>query len=176
MPTTLPYIDDQLASPDLKAQFDEVSKIMGNVPPLLRILANVPSFIPAFMDFAGPVLMGENLTIDLKCLALLRVSEINDCNYCRGYYAPLAEQVGLVGERRDAITKPSVALNLFNAKETAVLALADEMTRNVQASPATVASAREALGDGGTLEVMLTIGLFNLINRVARTSGLPLQS
>lgn len=176
MPTTLPYIDDQSASPDLKAQFDEVSKIMGNVPPLLRILANVPPFIPAFMDFAGPVLMGENLTIDLKCLALLRVSEINDCNYCRGYYAPLAQQVGLVGERREAITKPSVALNLFNPKETAVLELAEEMTRNVQASPATVAKAREALGAGGTLEAMLTIGLFNLINRVARTSGLPLES
>lgn len=176
MPTTLPYIDDQLAPEDIKLQFLEVEKIMGNVPPLLRILANVPSFVGAFMEFAGPVLMGEHLTMDLKCLGLLRVSEINNCNYCRGYYAPLAEQVGLVGDRRKAITEESVALEMFSPKERAVLELADEMTRNVQASPEVVARAREALGNGGTLEAMLVIGLFNLINRVARTSGLPLES
>lgn len=176
MPTTLPYIEDHLATPDLQAQFSEVAKIMGGVPPLLRILANVPAFIPAFMDFAGPVIMGEHLSIDLKCLGLLRVSEINNCNYCRGYYAPLAEQVGLVGERRDAIKKESVALDIFTPKERAVIELADEMTRNVQASPELVARSREVLGDGGTLEAMLVIGLFNLINRIARTSGLPLES
>lgn len=175
MPTTLPYITDDKASPDVRNQFAEVQKIMGNVPPLLRILANEPVFVPSFMDFAGPVLMGTHLPIELKALALLRVSELNDCNYCRGYYAGLAEQVGLVGDRRAAINQPLPPPGMFNDKETVIIDLATQMTRDVQAEPATVAHAREVLGDGGTLEAMLTIGLFNLINRVARTSGLPVE-
>ena len=176
MSTTLPYLTDDAAGPDLRAQFDEIEKIMGNVPPLLRILANTPSFVPAFMSFAGPVLGGEHLTIDLKCLAILRVSEINNCNYCRGYYAPLAEQVGLVGEKREAINNGSLANDLFSPAEVAVLELADEMTKQVQASSACVDRAKAVLGVGGALEAMMVIGLFNLINRVARSSGLPLES
>ena len=175
MPATLPYIDDSLADPDMRAQFAEIQKIMGDVPPLVRILATVPALVPAFMGFAGPVIMGDGLSIDLKVLALLRVSEINNCNYCRGYYAPLAEQLGLVGDRRAAIAQDVTPLALFNPKETALLALADEMTNDIQAKPATVAKAREALGDAGTLEAMMTIGLFNLINRVAGSAGLPLE-
>lgn len=175
MPTTLPYITNDKASEDLVEQFAAVEKVMGNVPPLLRILANVPPFVPAFMDFAGPVLMGTHLPIDLKALALLRVSEINNCNYCRGYYAGLAEQVGLVGDKRNALNAGETASKLFTDKESIVMQLAGEMTENVQASPATVEKARAILGDGGTLECMMTIGLFNLINRVARSSGLPLD-
>jgi len=176
MPTTLPYITDDQASADLKAQFAEIEKIMGNVPPMLRILANAPPTIGAFMDFAGPVLMGPNLSMDLKALALLRTSELNDCNYCRGYYAELAQQVGLVGARREALTKTEPPAGLFNDKEAAVFQLATEMTRDVQARPETMARARSVLGVEGTVEAMLTIGLFNLINRFARSSGLPLES
>jgi alkylhydroperoxidase family enzyme len=176
MPTTLPYITDDQASAELRAQFGEVEKVMGNVPPMLRILANVPPTVPAFMDFAGPVLMGPNLSIDLKALALLRTSELNDCNYCRGYYAELAKQVGLVGDRRTALEKDEPPAGLFNDRESIVFQLATEMTRDVQARPETVARANTILGIGGTLEAMLTIGLFNLINRVARSSGLPLES
>lgn len=175
MPTTLPYITNDKASAELNEQFAAVEKIMGNVPPFLRILANVPPFVPAFMDFAGPILMGTHLSIDLKALALLRVSEINDCNYCRGYYAGLAEQVGLVGDKRAALNSGEITSRLFNDKESIVMQLASEMTEDVQASPATVEKARGILGDGGTLECMMTIGLFNLINRVARSSGLPLE-
>jgi alkylhydroperoxidase family enzyme len=175
MPTTLPYITDDVASADLKAQFAEIEKIMGNVPPMLRILATVPATVTAFMDFAGPVLMGPNLSIDLKALALLRTSELNDCNYCRGYYAGLAEQVGLVGDKRAALNKPLPPASMFNEKEQVLLELATQMTREIQADPKLVARAREVLGIGGTVEAMLIVGLFNLINRFARTAGLPLQ-
>ncbi len=175
MPTTLPFITDDKASPDMLEQFAAIEKIMGNVPPLLRILANIPPFVGAFMDLAGPVIMGQALSLELKTLALLRVSEINNCNYCRGYYAGLAEQVGIVGDKRAALNSGDRKSSLFSDKESIVLQLADEMTRDVQASPATVAEARKILGDHGVLEAMMMIGLFNLINRVARSSGLPLD-
>ena len=173
--TTLPYITNDKADSDLVNQFNEVEKVMGNVPPLLRILANQPPLVPAFMDFAGPVLMGPELSMDLKALALLRTSELNNCNYCRGYYKGLAEEVGIVGDRREAVNTGKLPPGMFNDKEAIVLQLAEEMTREVQAKGATMAKAREILGIGGTLEAMCTIGLFNLINRLARTSGLPID-
>lgn len=175
MPTTLPFITAEQANPDVKTMFAEVEKVMGNVPPMLNILANEPKFIPAFMDFAGPLFMSPHLSIELKTLTLLRVSELNDCDYCRGYYAALAEQVGLVGDKRAALNKPLPPPGMFDEKEVVLLELATQMTRDVQADPKLVERAREVLGIGGTVEAMLLIGLFNLINRFARTAGLPLE-
>jgi alkylhydroperoxidase family enzyme len=175
MPTTLPYITNDLASEPIRKQFDDVEKIFGNVPPLMRILANVPSFMQGFLDLAGPIFAEQGASIDLKLLAILRTAEINNCNYCRGYYAGMAEQMGIVGEKRQAVNAGDMTSKLFNEKEAIVMQLATEMTQDVQAPPATVEKAKAILGLSGTLEIMMVVGLFNLINRVARTSGLPID-
>ena len=176
MATTLPYIMDDQASPELKASFDEIRKVMGNVPQLLRILANLPPMVGGFMDMAGPIFGGEHLPMDLKILAILRTAELNNCDYCRAYYKQAAVDSGFDGDRRKAVNAPEPPpTDLFNEKEIAVMKLADEMTRAVRAKPETVEEAKQKLGMEGTLEAMSTIALFNYVNRMARTSGLTGQ-
>jgi len=172
---TIPLITDDAASPELRSEFAIMKQIMGDVPPLARVVANLPPLVHPFMAFAGSLIAENKLPMVLKELAVLRVSEINGCNYCKGWHAPLAEQVGIVGGRRTALTEATPTPGLFDEKELLVLQLADEMTRDVQAQAETVARARQLLGDAATLELMMTIGLYNLINRVARSSGLPLD-
>jgi len=176
MPTpTLPFITSESASEPVRKQFQEVEKVFGNVPGLLNILANVPSFIQGFLDLAGPIFAEQGASIDLKMLAIIRTAEINNCNYCRGYYAGMAEQLGIAGDKRQAVNAGDMASPLFSEKEAIVMQLASEMTQEVQAPPATVERAKAILGIPGTLEIMMVVGLFNLVNRVARTAGLPLD-
>lgn len=175
MPTTLPLITNDMASESVRKQLEDVEKIFGNVPPMMRILANVPSFIQGFLDLAGPIFAEQGASMDLKLLAILRTAEINSCNYCRGYYAGMAEQMGFVGDKREAVNTGDVSSKLFNEKEAIVMQLAGEMTQDIRATPATVEKAKAILGLEGTLEIMMVVGLFNLVNRVAGTAGLPVD-
>ena len=55
---------------------------------------------------------------------------------------------------------------MFDAAERAVLALAVEMTQNVEVSPATMASIRAALPeDRHVVEIVAVIATYNMVSR-----------
>jgi uncharacterized peroxidase-related enzyme len=173
--STISMVDDASAGPELKEIFKHVEAAMGRVPNLARVVAHSPPILGAFMQLAGTVAMPHKVPMDLKELAVLRVAELNGCPYCAGMHRPMMRQMGIPEEKIAGLAEKKIARDVFEEKEAAVLQLADEMTQNVGAKPDTVARVREAFGEDGTIELMMTIAFYNLMTRLTDTSGVPLE-
>ncbi len=171
----VPPVTDEKASPDLREQYKHVTAAMGRVPHLARVIANSEKLFGPFMGLAGAVAMDGALPMDLKELAVMRTSELNGCIYCKGIHGPIMRQIGVDETKVEAISKREIAPGIFTEKELLVMNISDEMTEKITASPALIKRARELLGEDGTIELMVTIGFYNLMNRLAETSGVPLE-
>ena len=171
----VPLVSDEKASPDLREQYKHVAAAMGRVPHLARVIANCEGLFGPFMGLAGAVAMEHKLPMDLKELAVMRTSELNGCIYCKGMHGPIMRQMGMNEKKIDAVTTREIAPGIFSDKEIVVLKIADEMTEKITASPELVKQARTLLGDEATVELMMTVGFYNLMNRLAETSGVPLE-
>lgn len=171
----VPLVTDDKASSDLKEQYGHVAAAMGRVPHLARVIANCESLFGPFMGLAGAVAMEHTVPMNLKSLAVLRASELNGCGYCKGMHGPILKSLGVSDQKIEGVLQKDIQADLFSEKERLVLQLTDEMTENVAASPAVVKRARQTFGDDGAVELMMTIAFYNLMNRMAESSGVPLE-
>lgn len=171
----VPLVTDEAASSELREQYGFVAQAMGRVPNLARVIANCESLFGPFMGLAGAVAMEHKLPMPLKELAVMRASELNGCGYCKGMHGPIMKQMGIDDQKIDAVSQKDLLPGLFSEQELAVLRLTDEMTENVAADPETVKKARQLFGEEATVELMMTIAFYNLMNRMAESSGVPLE-
>ncbi len=172
---TISMVDDASAGPELREIFKHVQAAMGRVPNLARVVAHSPPILDAFMQLAGTVAMSHKVPMDLKELAVLRVSELNGCRYCAGMHRPMMRQLGISEEKIAGLAEKGRTRGVFTETEEMVLQLTDEMTENVGARPETVARVREKFQEDGTVELMMTIAFYNLMTRLTDTSGVPLE-
>ena len=133
------------------------------VPNLFRLWANAPHLLPTLVQMETTICGSGKVPARLKELAAYRTSELNGCRT-----APPS-----TAQRQAAIMTPESAgpgragcratpeASLFSEDELAVLALADEMTRQVNARPETLDRIRALFGVDGTVELMATIALLN---------------
>lgn len=77
----LPYPDSNLASDDVRRVFDEFMKIRGNVPNMFRTLAHAPSLMTATYDYFKRAMTGGKVSVKLKEMIAVRVSQIHLCDY-----------------------------------------------------------------------------------------------
>ncbi len=171
----VPLVTDEEASSDLRKQYGFVSQAMGRVPNLARVIANCESLFGPFMGLAGAIAMEHKLPMSLKELAVLRASELNGCGYCKGMHGPIMKQMGIDDRKIDAVSEKDILPGIFSDQEVVVLRLTDEMTENVAANPETVKKVRQLFGDDAAVELMMTIAFYNLMNRMAESSGVPLE-
>ncbi|MEO7112884.1 MAG: carboxymuconolactone decarboxylase family protein [Polyangiaceae bacterium] len=171
----MPLVSDESASPDLREQYTHVAAAMGRVPNLARVIAGSEKLFGPFLGLAGAIAMDGKLPMDLKELAVMRTSELNGCVYCKGMHGPIMRSIGMDEKKIGAVTDRQIASGIFSDKELVVLNIADEMTEKISASPALVKKARGLLGDEATMELLMTVAFYNLMNRLAETSGVPLE-
>lgn len=77
----LPYTDINNASADVLRIYDEFMKVRGNVPNMFRTLAHAPSLMTATYDYFKRVMAGGKVSVKLKEMIAVRVSQIHLCGY-----------------------------------------------------------------------------------------------
>lgn len=77
----LPYPDEKTASGDVRRVYDEFMKVRGNVPNMFRTLAHAPALMTATYDYFKRVLASGTVSVKLKEMVAVRVSQIHLCDY-----------------------------------------------------------------------------------------------
>ncbi len=65
----------------LQAIFENFYAERGNVPNLFRVMGHQPDLMSSFNNHFGKVMGEGSLSIGLKEMVAVRVSQINDCGY-----------------------------------------------------------------------------------------------
>ena len=97
-------------------------------------------------------------------LAILRVALLNGADYEYRAHLPFALQEGVSQEQIDAI--PGWQLSeRFDARERAVLAYTDAMTRGIRVPDAIFDGVRRHFDERETVELTATIAGYNMVSR-----------
>lgn len=150
--------------------------LLSGLPPLniFRMIAGSgASFVP-FMALINAYLNDGILDAELRELVILRVGHLCHSPYELHQHVRVSRVLGL-SEARIAATREALPSPHFSDAENAALALADDLTANVKGKAHLVEAVRKHLGDAGTQELIIIIGVYLLVCRYLETLEIEIE-
>ncbi|MGH9804352.1 MAG: carboxymuconolactone decarboxylase family protein [Candidatus Acidiferrales bacterium] len=161
----------------LRNVYDSAERQFGSTPLITRALAHRPELLLTFANFERELWTGGVLDAKTKALIAVRVSALNSCAYSLARHRAAARQAGVSEEQLAALEGGAAsAAAVFEAREQAVLRLAEKLTREAGAvSDDDVQGLRKWYGDSHLVELALFVGALNLLDHFALAFALEAE-
>jgi AhpD family alkylhydroperoxidase len=168
-PLVAPLAKDQ-AGPQARELFDKIAPGARPVINIFATMGHAPEVLRHTLGLNEAI--KHELPANLRELAYLAASRINQCGYCEHYHQGFARQAGV----SDAKIKDVLALGGVGYTEVERLAVrfAQEWTRDGKASAEVVEALKQHLSPAQLITLAATVGLANWTNRFNETFGVQL--
>ena len=148
---------------------DLITKIRGarggRLINIYRLMLHSPALAGTWFDLNQTVRYGTEIDGQCRELAVIRVAILNNVEYVVRAHGPAyALKEGLTPAQVEALADWSSS-NLFTAKQRALLAYADAMTRDTDVPDAVFADVQKHFSDRQTVELTMLIGAYNMLTR-----------
>ena len=165
-------IDPQTATGEAKPLLDAVQSSLGMVPNFIRVLANSPAALSAFLGLHG--IAGTGL-LDPKTREriALSVAEQNACQYCVSAHTAIGRKVGLDNQEMLA----NRAGRSSDAKAVAALSFARTLVEHTgQVSKAEFDAVRAAgHSDGEIIEIITHVAMNIFTNLLGKSTQVEID-
>jgi alkylhydroperoxidase family enzyme len=141
---------------------------------MLGVMANHPSLAKAFFTFNGYLLMATTLTERHRELLALRTGARQDCNYVWAHHVPMARDAGLADDEIDQIALGAEG-SCWNELEAAMLRAADELIDDGVIAESTWGLLARDLDERQILDLIYTVGAYNVFSWMLRSVEVPLE-
>lgn len=158
---------DEQQHPELGELIDRIrSGRRGRLLNVYKLLLHAPNLAATWLEHLNAVRWKTDIPGRLREMLIIRVAILNRIEYVLQQHIPaLAEAEGLTREHCDAL-KDWRGSSLFDERERAALAFADEMTSSVQVSDAAFAGLRRHFSERQIVELAVLVGTYNMHNHV----------
>jgi alkylhydroperoxidase family enzyme len=177
--TGLPYKpDDNQTGPKELVDAIRSRRTDGKLLNLDRMLLNSPGFAKGWNGMFAAIRGQLTVPAKLRELAIMAVGSLNQADYEWEQHLPEFVKAGGSQAQLAALKNvPAAAKNakLFDEAERATLALADEMTRSIKVSDATMQRIRKALPVDQVVELIGTIAGYNMASRFLVATGVEME-
>lgn len=161
-----------------RALFDRVRAARGpgfEVPNLYRTLAHAPALFEGWLNFAWPLRLDATTPRALRELLILRGAQASGADYEWAHHVPMAVEAGVSQQKIDALADWQ-STSLFDARERAVLRLADEVTAGPGASAGCIKSLSDCgFDEASVVELVLTASFYVCVSRFLQSMAVPLE-
>jgi AhpD family alkylhydroperoxidase len=172
----IPYVNSQSAP-------SEVRELLDFLPDLhvFRMVGQAPTLFGPWLEFGGAILATLELDPLLRELAILQVASTVGCDYERLQHEAIAEGVGATSDQIKLLAIPREsrdqdAVNrAFAPAQRTVISFTDQVAGPGRASEGEVLALREHLSDRCIVELLLVVGHYLGIARLAETVRLDLD-
>jgi len=164
------YIEADQASPEVREIYEKT--LRGNPGSFQKLLAHRPELLKAFIPFYASV--GRALERRLYELVYVRVSMINDCQYCLQHHLAGSKRVGVSPQEWQALKNGDYSS--FSVKEQAALRFAEKLTlgsRNIGDTDIEVL--KQHFSEDQIVDLNALAALVNLTNRMTDPLGAELE-
>ena len=154
----------------LRSLYDALAyRFGGATPNLFQTMAHRPELLLTFSNVHKELWTGGVLDAKTKALVALRAAAVNGCRYSLGLNAAAARSAGVTEKQVAALSGDNwEAAALFDERETAVLRLAEKLTRAPgSVTDEEITRLHKWFGDAHLVELHILIGAENLLHRVA---------
>ena len=134
---------------------------------LYRMLLHSPPVAERWFEQNNAIRWETQIDGKLRELAIIRVGAINRAAYVFKAHVPtMALDEGVTLAQCDALAADWTASPLFDARERAVLAYVDAMTRDIQVPDAVFEPLRQYFSERQIVELTVLVGTYNMHSRV----------
>ncbi len=165
-------VTHEQAGPEQQALLDAVRDQLGMVPNFLRVFANSPTALRAFLGLYG--IAGDG-TLDPQTREriALALAEHNACQYCLSAHTSLARKAGLDGDEIDANRAGTSLDSRAAAAVTFALSLAEHSGEVTSGELLAVRNA--GYDDAEIVEIIAHVGLNILTNILGKASRVDID-
>lgn len=160
------------ANADQSELLDAIQAKLGTVPNFLKVLANSPAALRAFL---GLYAIAENGSLDPKTRERIAVSiaQGNSCEYCLSAHTAIGRKAGLSNAELEA----NRAGGSLEAKAAGAVAFARALNEHLgEVTQAELDAVRKAgYGDAEIVEVIAHVGMNILTNLVGKASQVDID-
>lgn len=165
-------IDHHNANAEQKALLDAIQGQLGMVPNFLKVFANSPVALQAFLGLHGVANAGS-LSPQTRERIALALAQQNTCEYCLSAHTAIGRKAGLSGDEIAAAR----AGNSEDAKAAVAVKLARSLVEHKgEISTAELIEAREAgYSDADIVEIITHVGMNLLTNILGKASRVDID-
>ncbi len=160
----------------LPADFGDVEryKVNGKLVNIFAVLMNHPKLLKAWGRFGGYILSNEQtLPPRDREIAILRIGWLNQAQYEWEQHVRIGKTSGLSDEDIDRITKGPKSG--WDRHDAALLQAADDLFENSVVSDETWKTLSERYNTQQMMDLVFTIGQYNLVSWALNSLGVPLD-
>lgn len=158
----IPYADCTSAA--ARPLAERIAAERGSVLHLYQMLLHSAPVAEGWLGYLTAIRQKSSLPGDLRELVIMRVAQLNHAPYEADQHAPIALREGVSQARLDALPNWQDS-PLFDARERAVLAYTDAMTRQVQVSDEVFAFVAAHFEPQRLVELTATVAAYNMVSR-----------
>jgi uncharacterized peroxidase-related enzyme len=165
-------VTNQTASAEQAALFGAIEQQIGRVPNFLRVFANSPAALRAFLGLYGIANEGSLNTQTRERIALA-LAQQNACEYCLSAHTAIGKNAGLNGAEIEA--------NRSGTSQDAKAAVAVKLARSLvehkgDITTAEIIEARDAgYSDAEIVEIITHVGMNLLTNILGKASRVEID-
>jgi AhpD family alkylhydroperoxidase len=147
---------------------------LGQLPIQLNIfkmMAHAETCFRPLLRLGTAILSEQRLDARLRELAILRIGQLSGCRYEWVQHEPIAKAVGASDAQIAALARGVIDDPSFSAVDRLVLRFTTEVVSAVKASDATFAEMQRHFSPQEIVELLLAIGFYMTIARLAETTA-----
>lgn len=165
-------ITTETANAEQKALLDAIQAQLGMVPNFLKVFANSPAALRAFLGLHSIANEGS-LDPQTRERIALALAQQNFCEYCLSAHTAIGKKAGLTGDE--------ILSNRAGSSQDAKAAIAVKLARSIaehtgEVTTAELVEAREAgYTDADIVEIVTHVGMNILTNMIGKASHLDID-
>ena len=169
----VPFRDFSTLSAEDRAM-GERNKVNDKVINIFRVLMQHPRLTRAWSKFAGYILSDQQtLPAREREILILRIGWLNQAPYEFEQHVRIGKTCGLTDDEIDRITKGASAG--WNKNDAALIQAADDLFKNSIVSDETWKTLSERYNTEQMMDVIFTVGQYNLVSWALNSLGVPLD-
>ena len=165
-------ITNETANPEQKKLLDAIQTQLGMVPNFLKVFANSPAALRAFLGLH--IIAGEgSLEPQTRERIALALAQQNSCEYCVSAHTAIGSKAGL--------SRDEISANREGTSKDAKAAIAVKLARSLaehtgEITTAELIEARDAgYSDADIIEIITHVGLNILTNMIGKASHVDID-
>ena len=165
----IPYAE--LDSEQARPLVERIVEERGSVPHLYQMLLHSPPIAEGWLNYLTAVRQKASLPGAIRELVIVRVAQLNGAQYEADQHIPIALKEGVSQAQIDELGNWQ-ASSRFSEAEKRVLALTDEMTRNVRVDKSLMESLARDFNRQELVELVATVAAYNMVSRFLEAFGI----
>jgi len=167
----IPYVDPETASAEVRATLQRLPVQLN----IFRVMAHAESDFRPMLRLGTSILGRQKLGGKLRELAILLIASLSEAEYEWVQHVPVGKAAGVTAAQIEALRRGGIGAACFDTNERLLLQFTTEVVRDAGASADTVRAMAACFSPREIVELILAIGYYMTIARLARTLDVDLD-